>query len=200
MISVYDLKSRFQNMLRPLCTVLANKGISANHVTLTALALSVCYGFLLCFNIQVLWLYLPAFLFVRMGLNAIDGMLAREHNMKSKLGMALNELGDVLSDTVLFVPFIFYAPQAAWFVVLFIFSAALNEFCGLLAFMMNGQRRYDGPMGKSDRAAATGLIGFLIGCGISLHAVLGVIFILLTLLCAWSSVNRVRGALLEGDV
>jgi len=36
-----------------------------------------------------------------MALNAIDGMLAREHHMQSKLGAILNELGDVVSDTVL---------------------------------------------------------------------------------------------------
>jgi CDP-diacylglycerol--glycerol-3-phosphate 3-phosphatidyltransferase len=33
-----------------------------------------------------------------MALNAIDGMLAREHDMQSPLGAMLNELGDVLSD------------------------------------------------------------------------------------------------------
>jgi hypothetical protein len=34
-------------------------------------------------------LVLPGFLFVRMALNAIDGMLAREHAMKSRLGAVL---------------------------------------------------------------------------------------------------------------
>tara|TARA_X000001036_G_scaffold436754_1_gene480551 strand:- start:2146 stop:2739 length:594 start_codon:yes stop_codon:yes gene_type:complete len=197
MISVYDLKSRFQDLLRPICKGLAERGVTANQVTLTALGLSIFYGALLCFNISALWLALPLFLFIRMGLNAIDGMLAREHNMKSKLGMALNELGDVISDTALFIPFIFYAPAAGYAVAAFIFVAALSELCGLLAFMMSGTRRYDGPMGKSDRAAATGILGFIIGLGISLQSTLGIIFIFLTLLCIWSCVNRLSAALKE---
>lgn len=197
MISVYDLKSRFQDLLRPLCKSLADKGVTANQVTITALVLSALYGTLLCFNIQLLWVFLPVFLFVRMGLNAIDGMLAREHNMKSKLGMALNELGDVVSDTTLFIPFIFYAPEAIWAVGAFILVAALSEFCGILAFMMSGQRCYDGPMGKSDRAVVTGILGCLIGLGISLQGVLGWIFVLITSLCVWSCINRLRSALKE---
>ena len=31
-------------------------------------------------------------------------MLAREHNMTTKLGAILNELGDVISDVALYVP------------------------------------------------------------------------------------------------
>lgn len=197
MISVYDLKSRFQDILRPICESLANNGVTANQVTIAALVLSCLYGALLCLNISLLWLFLPVFLFIRMGLNAIDGMLAREHDMKSKLGMALNELGDVISDTALFIPFIFYAQEIIWAVGAFILIAALSEFCGLLAFMMSGERRYDGPMGKSDRAAVTGVLGFLIGLEVSLQGVLGWIFVLLTLLCIWSCINRLRSALKE---
>ena len=39
-----------------------------------------------------------------MALNALDGMLAREFNQKSRLGAVLNELGDVVSDTALYLP------------------------------------------------------------------------------------------------
>lgn len=195
MISVYDLKSRFQDLLRPICKSLADKGTTANQVTVMALVLSVAYGALLCLNIPLLWLLLPVILFVRMGLNAIDGMLAREHDMKSKLGMALNELGDVVSDTALFIPFIFYAPDSGYIVILFIFVAIVNEFCGILAFMMSGIRRYDGPMGKSDRAAITGIIGFLIGLGLPIYWAFEIIFIVLASLCMWSCINRLRAAL-----
>lgn len=197
MISVYDLKARFQNLLRPVCNVLARKGITANQVTITALVLSLIYGALLCLNISLIWFFLPVFLFIRMALNAIDGMLAREHGMKSKLGMALNELGDVIADTALFIPFIVYAPQAAWAISGFILIAILTEYCGLLAFMMAGERRYDGPMGKSDRAAVTGLLGFLIGLGVQLQGILALFFVVLTVLCVLSCVNRLRAALKE---
>jgi CDP-diacylglycerol--glycerol-3-phosphate 3-phosphatidyltransferase len=42
--------------------------------------------------------------------------------------------------------------------IIFIALAIINEFCGLLAKVVSGNRRYDGPMGKSDRAF---LIGFI---------------------------------------
>ena len=195
MISVYDLKSKFQNLLRPVCNKMAALDITANHVTISTLILNLLYAFLLSLNIQVLWLLLPAFLFIRMALNAIDGMLAREHNMKSKLGMALNELGDVIADTALFIPFILIAPQSFWYVFAFIMMAILTEFCGFLTFMMSGARQYQGPMGKSDRAALTGILGFLIGLGINIPAYFPLIFGLAALLCAWSCLNRIQSAL-----
>lgn len=199
MISVYQLKAKFQNMLRPLCAGLAAKGVSANQVTLAALIASMAYGLALWWGGGLVWILLPVFLFVRMGLNAIDGMLAREHNMKSRLGMALNELGDVIADTALFIPFVVLAPQAAPTVMLFILLAALTEFCGLLAFMMSGTRRYDGPMGKSDRAAMTGLIGFVFGLGFDISAYMPWVFAIAAALCAWTCWNRIKGALKSGE-
>ena len=49
-------------------------------------------------------LILPAVLFLRMALNAMDGMLAREHGQKTSLGALLNELGDVIADAGLYLP------------------------------------------------------------------------------------------------
>ncbi len=197
MITVYHLKSRFQNMLRPLCAWLFDHGVTANQVTLSAVGLSVFYGALLCFDFWILWLLLPLILFVRMGLNAIDGMLAREHNMKSKLGMALNELGDVISDIALFIPFFFLAPQAVWAVLFFILAAIMTEMCGLVSYMMNGERRYDGPMGKSDRAVMVGILGFLIGWGFVGAGLIPWVFVICGALAIWSCVNRIRGGLVE---
>lgn len=200
MISVYQLKTKFQGILRPICNMLAERGVTANQVTLGALGLSVFYGILLCLNVKFLWLFLPVILFIRMALNAIDGMLAREHNMKSKLGMALNELGDVLADTALFVPFVFFAPQAVWIIATFIFIAVMTEMCGLIAFMMSGTRRYDGPMGKSDRAFAVGLLGVLIGWEILTPPFIGAIFFILSVLAIWACVNRIQGAIKDKEI
>ena len=99
MVSVYDLKPKFQKRLRPLCGRFAVAGITANQVTLTAAAISVAYGCAMYFTGAARWilLLLPLVLFVRMALNAIDGMLAREFGQQSKLGAVLNELGDVVS-------------------------------------------------------------------------------------------------------
>ena len=106
-MTIYDLKPAFQNLLRPICRALAAAGATANQVTLAALLGSLFVGLLFAFNPDSRWAawLIPVWLFVRMALNAIDGMLAREHHMQSRLGGILNELGDVVSDTVLYLPF-----------------------------------------------------------------------------------------------
>ena len=88
MPSIYDLKPRFQALLRPITRGLANKGVSANQVTLAALFLSGAVGACIAFFPASRWplLMAPLFLFVRMALNAIDGMLAREETMSTYLG------------------------------------------------------------------------------------------------------------------
>src|SRR5947209_6785782 len=107
MASIYDLKPKFQAKLRPMCNELAARGVTANQVTLAAAGLSIVHGLLLAlWPGFFLWLLLlPVTLFARMALNAIDGMLAREHGQKSRLGGILNELCDVISDAALYLPF-----------------------------------------------------------------------------------------------
>src|SRR5580692_11173621 len=105
MPSIYGLKPRFQNLLRPLTNALARAGVSANQVTLSAMVTSLAAGAVIFYSrSQRALLLLPIILFVRMALNAIDGMLAREHNQKTALGATLNELGDVISDSALYLP------------------------------------------------------------------------------------------------
>src|SRR5690242_707173 len=99
MASIYDIKPKFQALLRPITQRLAAAGVTANQVTIAALLLSIGHGLLIAYApMQWLWLLLmPVTLFLRMALNAIDGMLAREHDQKSRLGALLNELTDVAS-------------------------------------------------------------------------------------------------------
>lgn len=167
MTSIYELKGRFQNLLRPLTRVLASSGVTANGVTLIALALSFAVGFAcwLVPSAKVL-LLLPIALFVRMGLNAIDGMLAREHGQKSVLGGFLNEVSDVLSDAFLYLPLAWRPEFCASGIALFVAMAFLSEFVGVVAVSQGASRRYDGPMGKSDRAFLIGAIGLGLSQGL----------------------------------
>ncbi|CAL7905029.1 CDP-alcohol phosphatidyltransferase family protein [Fusobacterium necrophorum] len=107
MISIYQLKPKFQALLRPLTRVLFRLGMTANMVTLFAMFASIALGiFLYIFStITIYYLSLPFFLFFRMALNAIDGMLAREFHQKSHLGGIYNEIGDIISDSFLFFAF-----------------------------------------------------------------------------------------------
>ncbi len=169
MATIYDLKPRFQALLRPLNATLVRLGITANMVTLAALVLSLMLGVALAWRPESrLWLLLmPLWLFLRMALNAIDGMLAREHRMQSRLGALLNELGDVLSDAALYLPLALIPGLPAAAIVLTVVLSVMVEMVGVVSVQIGGTRRYDGPFGKSDRAFVFGLICLLLGLGVS---------------------------------
>ncbi|HSB58845.1 MAG TPA: CDP-alcohol phosphatidyltransferase family protein [Methyloceanibacter sp.] len=194
MPTIYDLKPRFQALLRPLADSLARAGVTANGVTLAALGLSLAHGAWLALlpDSRLPFLLLPMTLFARMALNAIDGMMAREHGMASPAGAILNELGDVISDAALYLPFALVSGVNAPLVVLIVIAAIIGEMAGALGPLLAGPRRYDGPLGKSDRAFAFGLLAFLIGIGIAPGAWTTVYLAILLWLAALTIVNRAR--------
>jgi CDP-diacylglycerol--glycerol-3-phosphate 3-phosphatidyltransferase len=201
MATIYDLKPRFQALLRPLCQALAARGITANQVTVFAAALSLAHGLLLwAYPGNRLWLLLlPVTLFLRMALNAIDGMLAREHGQKSRLGAILNEICDVVSDAALYLPFALIAGLSPAAAVIAVLLAGLTEMIGVVAQATGASRRYDGPMGKSDRAFVFGALGFLFGIGIGPGSWGAFVQWIVAALLVATIVNRGRRALREGQ-
>lgn len=199
MPSIYQLKPAFQSWLRPTVDRLARTGITANQVTLSAMALSLAAGLALAIWPQHSWpLWLvPLVLFMRMALNAIDGMLAREHDMQSRLGAILNELGDVLSDTALYLPFALVAPLSPAVVVLVVILATISEMAGVLGQALGGTRRYDGPMGKSDRAVLFGALALWVAIAGQPAWLLNMALIIACILLTWTIINRARGALAD---
>lgn len=199
MASIYDLKPAFQNLLRPLVRILSEAGITANQVTVAATMLSAVAGGLIVFYPGKDWpfLLIPAVLFVRMALNAIDGMLAREFNMKSALGGFLNELGDVFSDIFLYLPFALIPSASAPLVIAVVLLAVISEMTGVIAVQIGGDRRYDGPMGKSDRAFVFGALALVLGLGIPSGQWLDWLFAVVLLLLLVTIANRMRLALAE---
>lgn len=162
MPSIYDLKPAFQRLLQPLLQLSSRLGVSPNQVTISGCLLSGVGGLLLWWAPQhpAYLLAIPLILLVRMALNALDGMLARTYGKSTPLGEILNEVGDIVSDTLLYLPLIVLMPSsnmAVLQVCLFVLLGLLSEFCGVLAKSMIGIRRYDGPMGKSDRAFVVAL-------------------------------------------
>lgn len=197
-MSIYQLKPAFQNLLRPLVKRLEQWGITANQVTLFACALSLFWGIILTLfsAISGLFYLLPIWLFLRMALNAIDGMLAREFNQKSDLGGYLNEITDVVADTALYLPFAFITPFSAKSVMGFIFLAMMTEFCGVLGQVHgNNGRRYDGPLGKSDRAFLIGALGLAYAYFSELPLYLSSLFWLANLALILTAYNRVKRGL-----
>jgi CDP-diacylglycerol--glycerol-3-phosphate 3-phosphatidyltransferase len=167
--TIYDLKPQFQKLLRPIAAALVQRGLSANDVTLGALALSAAQGAWLALDPGSRWplLVLPVVLFLRMAMNAVDGLMAKEHGQATLAGAVLNELSDVIADAALYLPFALIPGLNAPLVVLVVIAGVIAEMAGALGPMLGAKRCYAGPFGKSDRAFAFGLLAVLLGVGLT---------------------------------
>lgn len=159
MFSIYNLKPVFQKLLQPILHALYKIGVTANQLTISAVILSCLmgFGFLQYHTLYLGILIIPFGLLLRMALNALDGMMARQYDMQSQLGEILNEIGDVVSDIAIIFPFVILPGINPVIIILFGVLAILNEFAGILSKAIGKERRYDGPMGKSDRALIIGI-------------------------------------------
>ena len=201
MISAYQIKPKFQQLLKPLLNLLHKAGVTANGITWTAILLSAVVGVLFWFfpNGHMLWIFAVALL-VRMALNTLDGMMARKHGMKSVPGEVLNELGDVLSDAVMYLPLVKLTGVNPRWVLSFIFLSLFNEFIGVMMKAATGLRRYDGPMGKSDRALVTGLTCLMFFFWPGVMVAFDYIFAGTSVLLVASSMTRIKAGLAgKGD-
>ncbi|PKG35533.1 alpha/beta fold hydrolase [Psychrobacter sp. Sarcosine-3u-12] len=213
-MSLYQLKSQFQDQLRPISDALVEQKVTANQVTVSAILLSLGTAYVIAKPAQNqprLWLLLPSSLFVRMALNAIDGMMAREHGQASKLGAVLNEVGDIVADTALIASL---APHVAndnaqastvnlpnrisihqpHIVGLIVLSIG-TELLAIISNKSLNVRANQGPLGKSDRAFVLGVLGTVmaIKAPIALsHMRVGQLFIVTEALLLKTCLNRLR--------
>ena len=194
MISIYKIKPKFQQLLRPILKLLRKIGVTPNSITI----FSVLFSFLLSYffwnaaNNNSFYLIVALGLIFRMMLNALDGMMASTYHLQSKLGEVLNEIGDVLSDAAIYFPLILLLDLRIELSILFIILSLVNEFCGILSKVISGKRRYDGPMGKSDRAFLIGVICLLFYFDVPLGPYLNYIFITASILLTISSFVRLN--------
>lgn len=197
MISIYNIKPQFQRLLTPILEWMHRKDITTNQITVSACILSVIIGVLFWFAEDNKWFFLalPIGLLLRMALNALDGMMARRYNQISRKGEMLNELGDVVSDTIIFLPLLKYQPESLYLIVIFIVMSIINEFAGVMGKVISNQRNYDGPMGKSDRAFIIGLYGLACLCGADISSYSMCIFSVINLLLLVSTWIRIKKAL-----
>jgi CDP-diacylglycerol--glycerol-3-phosphate 3-phosphatidyltransferase len=196
MSTLYRLKPQFQELLRPIAATLLAIGLRANAVTVGETLVSVALGVFLYARAgePVVFLLLPAWLFVRMAANALDGMMAQAQG-PSKLGVYLNELCDVVSDAALYLPFAAVAPFGWASVGAVVFLSLLVEMAGALGPLAGGPRRYEGPLGKSDRALAFGALGLWVGTAGALPDWAFWVMPLFALGLVATVVNRVRAGL-----
>ena len=197
MISIYKLKPKFQKLLMPLLQLLYGLGVTPNFLTVFTILFSFFIGYLLFLGIEnkIYFLFVSLGLLLRMMLNALDGMMASTYNLKSKEGEILNEIGDVLSDIAIYFPFIYFSSVSIELVIIFISLSVVNEFCGLLSKSISGVRRYDGPMGKSDRAFFVGIICIVLFFTNTILVYIDYIFLIAIILMIISSYLRLTKSL-----
>jgi CDP-diacylglycerol--glycerol-3-phosphate 3-phosphatidyltransferase len=196
MISIYKIKPKFQQLLLPILKMLYEAKVSANMITWSAILLSLATGILIWMHpYGLVFVLLPISLLFRMALNALDGMMARNYQMQSAKGEILNELGDVISDFVLFFPLLKLFGVNSYILITFLFLSIINEIAGILGKIVSGTRRYDGPMGKSDRALIIGLLSIIFYFTTFLNVYIDYIFIFIILLLIISTYFRINNSL-----
>lgn len=197
MISIYNIKPKFQELLKPVLVLLHQLGITANQITISSILLSLIIGIGFWFADKnvAFFLILPFGLLLRMALNALDGMMARTYNQQSKKGEVLNEIGDIISDLFVFFPLLKFEQEIFYLIVTFICLSIINEFAGVLGKVVSNERRYEGPMGKSDRALILGIYGILSYFLINFNKFSIYIFSVIILLLILSTMIRIKKSL-----
>ncbi|WP_201584956.1 alpha/beta fold hydrolase [Psychrobacter jeotgali] len=218
-MSLYQLKSQFQNQLRPISNELVKWGVTANQVTITAVLMSAGTAYIIAtiddrkhfdnknerHSNKTTWLILPVTLFCRMALNAIDGMMAREHGQASKLGAVLNEVGDIVADTLLIASLHPHLPKASTDQInssqsehfnsnislkLVNILSTTTELIAITSLITTHERANQGPLGKSDRALELGVIGTLATFGVPVSRFAQPLLLINQLLLLKTSFNR----------
>lgn len=173
-------------------------GVTPNHLSFLAIVLSGFMGYALWKSTATNWylLLVPLGLLLRMALNAMDGMMATQFDLKTTWGEILNEFGDMISDIFIILPMFALPGIEWWMAVVFTLLALLNESAGILAKAISGTRRYDGPMGKSDRALFVSLLAITYYFYPEISAIVQYIFMVVTLLILISTSIRLKKSVL----
>lgn len=197
MASLYGVTPALQDKLRPLARRLAARGISPSEVTFAGLVLSALGGLLIILDPRAAWplILLPVILLIRMAVHALNDLLTREHGMESQLGNSLNEMADVISDALLYLPLAAVPGVPGYLIVIIVVLGVITEMAGVVAAQLGGQRRSDGPMGKAERAVALGGMALLLGLGAGPGTWLDIWLLVVVGLLGLTMVNRIRGGM-----
>lgn len=162
---LYLQKGNFQKIVRWI----AGSWMTANQATLfgiifIALTALGYYVGLSYDSYRWILLFVPFFLLMRMAMNALDGMLAREYKTATVGGEILNEALDIIGDTVCYGILYFIPNSPVRSLTLFLILTWAAEFFGVLGKgMPGGVRRHETlGGGKPDRAVWMGLFAIAV--------------------------------------
>jgi CDP-diacylglycerol--glycerol-3-phosphate 3-phosphatidyltransferase len=156
---LYSIKPRFQLLLAPLAEGLARRRVDPDALTFAAVGFGVLGGLALSQSPRMpllLWT-IPPLVVARLGLNALDGMVATRRGVARPWGKVLNELCDRLADLAFFWPLLILPGISPLWASAAIAAMLLVAFVGVLGEAAGGARQYGGSMGKADRMACLGI-------------------------------------------
>ncbi|GEM_PF-452508 len=150
-MGIYNIKPWFREQLQPLIKLLWN--VHPDVLTWSALGISIASGVLLSASADRPYLAVAAvpLLFVRLALNALDGMLAQQTGKARPAGEMLNEVSDRLADVAIFLGLALSPAADRFWGLLAIISILMVSHVGILGKAVAGERIYTGILGKADR-------------------------------------------------
>ena len=162
-MGIYGIKPRFQQALQVVERPLVRWGVHPDVLTLSALGLSFVGGFALFASRWTPWalLAVPFVALLRIALNALDGMVAKDLGVARPWGEVLNELCDRLADVTLFGGLALVSGVNTPLAVTVLVTMLLSSYVGILSKAVGGLRQYGGVMGKADRMVLLALASAL---------------------------------------
>ena len=154
-MDLYGAKTAINARLNPVVDRMAAMGVSPDAVTLAAIPVALLASACLILSPGTPWLLLaiPFLVLVRLGLNLVDGNLARRSGRVHARGELYNEVGDRLADIAFLAP-VALLPGAAPIVVMAgVLAAVLASYVGVVARAAGGERIYRGILSKPGRMA-----------------------------------------------
>jgi CDP-diacylglycerol--glycerol-3-phosphate 3-phosphatidyltransferase len=160
MLDLPDTKPFLERLFRPATQVCNRRGMQPNTLTVMSLSASSLAGVLALEFPTATWplLTVLAAMLARLVLNHMDGILAREHGMKTPWGSLLNEIATPAEDMALYLPLAARPEMPSALIVLAVMLCVLVEVAGLSALTLGSARRFDGPMAKVPRGTFFGVL------------------------------------------
>lgn len=162
---LYMQKGVFQKVVRWM----GGRWMTANQATCFGIAFvlltaSAFYVGLTYTQWHWLLLLVPPFLIMRMAMNALDGLLAREYGTATVAGELFNEALDIIGDTVCYGSLFFVPDGPLLSLTLMLILSWMAEFFGVMGKgFPGGVRRHETFLGgKPDRAVWMSILALLL--------------------------------------
>ncbi len=193
---LYGFKATFQK----IAAVFSPRWMTANLASFfgTVFVVLVVVSFSLSHVYPHLLFLVPIFIFFRIVMNALDGLLARKQNTASAAGEIMNELLDIGGDTACYGVLYFIFPVAQLAVVTALLSFWFCEFISVLGKSLpHGHRRQESlGGGKSERAVYLSVFAiWLVLSPASAEKYLNTMLAAITTLTVATGLNRCRAAI-----